>query len=89
MRKIANGNDNPNKWTMQATCTGAGWSQKGRGPCYSLFELDGRDIYKRSHTDYGGCTDTYYGFICPDCGCFTEIPKEKLPSGVRSNAKKY
>ena len=89
MRQIATRENNPNKWTMQATCTGNGWNQDGKSPCLALFELDAGDIYSRVHHDYGGGSDTYYGFICPNCGCFTEISDSKLPSYVRANAKKY
>ena len=88
MRKLANASENPNIWKKEVTCTGAGWQQTGT-PCHSLFEIDARDIKRRTHTDYGGGTDTYYGFVCPDCGCFTEIPSKDIPSHVKSNAPKY
>lgn len=89
MKKLASIKDNPEKWTIKATCDGNGWNQEGRTPCGSLFELDSTDIQKRTYTDYGGGTDTYYGFTCPDCGCFSEIPSNKIPSHIRSNARKY
>ena len=89
MKKIADGRNNEKQWKMEATCTGAGWNQNGKSPCYSLFELTGGDIRKRTHVDYGGGKDTYYGFVCPDCGCFTELPEGKIPYSVRSNASTY
>lgn len=89
MKKIANGNENPNQWKIQATCTGKGWNQNHKVPCNALFELNQSDIYFRTYTDYGGGTDTYYGFICPDCGCFTELNSNDLPSYIKSSAKSY
>ena len=89
MRKLANGNENTKKWSLEATCTGMGWDQLGKTPCNALFELNQGDIYQRKHTDYSGCTDTYYGFICPDCGCFTELKSSDIPSFVRNTAKNF
>lgn len=88
MRKIASAKENPSIWKMEATCTGKGWQQIGT-PCYSLFEINATDILKRTHTDMYGDTEEYYGFVCPDCGCFTEIQKDKIPYDVRSHARKY
>lgn len=89
MRKICNGTENPNQWKIEATCTGAGWDQNRKKPCNALFELNQRDIYKRTHLDYSGDSETYYGFICPDCGCFTELKENNIPSYVKSNAMIY
>lgn len=88
MRKLASASENPNIWKIEASCTGAGW-QQSRTPCNALYEINATDIKKRTHTDYGGGTDTYYGFVCPDCGCFTEISESKIPYNVRSHAPMY
>jgi len=89
MRELVSGENNKQKWTIEATCSGEGWDQEGKTPCFSLFELDGRDIQYRDHTDYGGYTDRYYGFTCPKCNCFTEISDSKIPSYIRNIARKY
>lgn len=89
MRKIATKYENKNLWKIEVTCDGNGWNQNGKSPCYSLFEVECFDIRKRIHTDISGCSDTYYGFVCPDCGCFTEISSKKIPFDVRSKAINY
>lgn len=89
MRKLADGKNNPEIWKTKATCSGAGWNQEGRTPCYSLWEVTALDIRSRRHTDYGGGTETYYGFVCPECGCFTELNSKDIPYDVRSKAPEY
>lgn len=76
-------------WKTQEICTGAGWNQNGRIPCGEVFEIDEMEIQRRSHSDYGGGSDTYYGFTCPVCGCFTELNEKQLPSYVKSKARPY
>ena len=88
-RKLAEGKDNPNLWKMELTCSGQGWSQGNKTPCYALWEVTALDIKRRSHKDYGGGTETYYGFVCPDCGCFTEISDKIIPHDIRSHAPAY
>ena len=89
MKKLANAKTNPSLWKTTSTCTGKGWIQIGTNPCYALWEIDASDILKRTHTDISGDTEAYYGFICPDCGCFTEIDVKDIPYEVRSGAKNY
>lgn len=89
MEKLANGNENPNVWSLEASCTGEGWNQENKIPCNALFKLNQSDIYKRKYTDISGDTELFYGFICPDCGCFTELNASKIPSYVKSIAKDY
>lgn len=88
-RKIATAKENTELFKIKVTCDGNGWDQDDHDPCYALWEATEADIYRRSHTDISECTDTYYGFICPDCGCFTELDAKKLPSRVKSKAKSY
>lgn len=90
MRVLKSGSENTQVWTTEETCTGAGWNQDAnRNPCGSLLEIKAQDIMKRKHTDISGCTDIYYGFNCPVCGCFTELNDRKIPSVVKSGAKDY
>ena len=88
MRVLEFGKDNPNVWKKEFTCTGKGWQQK-KTPCGALLEVSAQDIQYRTHTDISGFTDVYYGFTCPLCGCFTEIPTSQVPSSVRTTASKY
>ena len=89
MKKLADGKDNQRLWKVEATCTGRGWNQEGKSPCYALWEVSAMDIMKRVHTDISGDSDTYYGFLCPECGCFTELPSSDVPNFIRTNAKQY
>ena len=85
-RVLKRASENPKLWRGKYTCTGKGWVQNTH-PCGSLIEVLASDITTRDHTDYGGGRDTYYGFYCPVCGCFTEIPESKLPYEVKSMAQ--
>ena len=89
MRKLAKANQNKNMFRMKATCDGNGWNQNGKTPCYQLWEITALDIKYRSHTDISGVTDIYYGFVCPECGCFTELDEQNIPSTVKSSAGRY
>lgn len=89
MKVIATADKNENIWKHQYTCTGKGWEQHGKHPCGALLEIEATDLFKRNHTDYSGCTDTYYGFECCECGCFTEINTKDIPNEVLHMAKKY
>lgn len=89
MKVIAKAKNNPNIWHDKFTCTGAGWDQDGKIPCGCLLDVQATDIQYRNHTDISGFTDTYYGFVCCECGCFTEIPIKKIPIQVEKFAKPY
>ena len=86
-RVLKEASENPKLWRKEFTCTGQGWMQTAH-PCGRLIEVLASDVRTRRHTDYGGGTDTYYGFYCPECGCFTEISEHKLPYEVKSMAEK-
>ena len=88
MKVLAEGNKNPNLWKIKATCSGRGWAQTNK-PCGALLEVSELDILKRKHTDISGSTDIYYGFRCPICGCFTEIPFNQVPDRVQNQANFY
>ena len=68
-------------WKIVCTCTGNGWGNRGKKPCYSTIELEDGDIFKRKCYD-----EFYYGFICPQCSCFTEIDSNLLPYEVKNYA---
>lgn len=77
-------------WKTKEVCTGKGWQQDGdKKPCGEAFELTELDIQFRVHNFMGRGNDTYYGFTCPECGCFTELNESDIPSYVRNNAPQY
>lgn len=80
--------ENPNIWRMEVTCNGNGWDQENLIPCRRLIEIDERDVQKRIYDDYGE-NETYYGFTCPKCHCFTQIPEKSIPWNVKKKAIKY
>lgn len=51
-------------------CDGFGWDPP-RKPCHSVYTLEDGDIVKRKF-----CGDFYFGFICPNCHCFTQLLSE-------------
>ncbi len=78
MELIEKGNYKLPDWSMEARCTGKGWEQKQK-PCYSKWKLEDGDIVKRKNSD----GEVYYGFICPDCHCFTQLEEKELPTNVK------
>lgn len=89
MRLLAEANENPEIFKMKATCSGKGWIQEGKNPCYRLWEIDATDVLKRVSSNIDGYLDVYYGFVCPKCGCFTELEASEIPDYVKNGAKKY
>lgn len=87
-RVLKEAEENPNIWKMEVTCDGNGWNQEGLVPCRRLIEIDERDIQKRSYNSYDEI-ETYYGFTCPECHCFTQIDEKLIPKNVKSKAIKY
>lgn len=88
MKLIAEAKNNPNLFKMEVTCSGKGWHQDGK-PCYRLWEINAYDVKSRKHTDISGETDIYYGFVCPTCGCFTELNSKDIPMEVKNIAREY
>lgn len=78
----------PNWILEDVTCTGKGWDQNGKKPCYSIWDLDSGVILSREYTRYGEDYPTkYYGFFCPECHCFTELNEKLIPHDVKKNCK--
>lgn len=85
-RVLKQANKNEKLWRKELTCTGAGWQQHGTVPCGRLIEVLATDVEARAHSGWDG-TDIYYGFHCPCCHAFTEIPKTTIPGYVQNMAK--
>lgn len=77
MERLEEGNYQLPDWSIEARCSGKGWEQRQK-PCYGKFKLVDGDIVKR--TCWG---EVYYGFICPDCHCFTQIDEKEIPKEVK------
>lgn len=88
MKVLKTGEENSKLWKIEDTCTGKGWDQGSNVPCGASLEISALDIQYRTHADYSGYTDTYYGFICPICKCFTEISTNDIPKYVLNSATK-
>lgn len=78
MELIEKGNYKLPYWSMEARCTGGGCGQKHK-PCYSKWKLEDGDIVKRELLGV-----ICYGFICPDCHCFTVLDDIGLPADVKA-----
>ena len=57
-------------WAKEFICTGRG---NGDGGCGAKLLVEADDIFRTSHTDYGGGTDHYTTFRCCECGVETDI----------------
>lgn len=82
MKVLEKGNYKMRDWSLQVECTGKDWSQKSK-PCHSILELEDGDIVKREYGSINGDTQIAFGFICPECKCFTEIDEARIPNEVK------
>lgn len=87
MKVLVESKNNQKIWKGKFACTGKGWIQDGI-PCGSILEVAATDLRTRLHTDLYEETTKYYGFVCPVCGCYTEI-KKKLPVTAKHMAQPY
>ena len=76
MEVLAEPKDNKEVPSMNLTCTGQGFSNKG---CGRLLKAAFYDIQSDTHRDYGGGIDTYYYINCPVCGARTQVYKSQMP----------
>jgi hypothetical protein len=76
-------------WTIKIECDGLNWRQNDKVSCGSILELNKDDILKREWFKYPDDSGINYGFICPICGCFTQIDDDMLPEGIKTKAKDY
>ena len=68
---------------LKITCKGEGWQIKNSA-CNCIIAVGAYDIRIRKS---GVDKITKYGVICPSCGCFTSIPRKKLPDSFVIKAK--
>lgn len=55
--------------------------------CGSELEVDAEDIKKHGWDKYPDYSGTDYGVVCPVCGQFVVIDKNKIPKTVLNNAE--
>lgn len=55
-------------------CRGTGFGTTAG--CGALLLVTPRDVQRSSHTDYGGGSDTYYWFVCPECNARTDVSSD-------------
>lgn len=69
-------------WRKNVICNGKGaWHlQDKKTPCGNSRQIDENQIRKRGIS--------YYGVICPICGCFIEISASDIPERVKDKALK-
>lgn len=55
--------------------------------CGSKIEIEVKDIKKHKWNKYPDYKGTDYGFICPVCGKFVVVDKNKIPKKVLDTAE--
>lgn len=55
--------------------------------CSSVIEVEADDIKKHKWFKYPDYSGTDYGIVCPVCGKFIVIDKNKIPNKVLNTAK--
>lgn len=75
-------------WSLKVTCNGEKWTQK-QAPCGSDLEIDIKDLYFRKWFKYPNTEGISYGYICPVCGCFSEINESLLSKHMKIKANDY
>ncbi len=86
--KVLESGNTKSDWNIKTQCTGKGWMQNHR-PCGAKLLVEEEDIvhrkYAESYWEYG----IDYGFICPECKCFTALEHELIPKEIRQYCKSY
>lgn len=80
MRVLKEASENNKLPTMEVSCTGVGFKEKG---CGRLLEAGFTDIHSDYSTSLDGSTDKYYFIICPKCGTRTEVYRKDIPEVLR------
>lgn len=65
-------------------CTGAG---NRNGGCGAILLVEEGDLFQTSNSDYGGDTEHYVTFRCPECGSLTD-PIDTPFYGVNLNKER-
>lgn len=92
---------NYDDWKFEAICTGKGDNRIDLEPCYNKYTISSEDIIVRKNRELDKKSlisiiawtflgeSVTYGFVCPECGCFTMIPDWKIPKYIQIHAKQF
>lgn len=80
MRVLKEASENNKLPTMEVSCTGMGFKDKG---CGRLLEAGFTDIHSDCSTGVDWSRDKYYFIICPKCGAKTEVYMRDIPEALR------
>ena len=58
------------QWSQEVRYTGSG---NGSGGCAAFLLVEERDLFMTKSSHYDGSTDYYTTFMCPECGCLTDL----------------
>lgn len=83
MKVISEGKDMIG-WSKEYECTGKGNENCG---CSAKLLVEERDLWHTVGYSWGE-RDDYYTFICPLCGCMTDISEYDISFKVRSDVNK-
>ena len=75
-------------WELEVDCTGGEW-RDDKVPCGSTSSINATDLVRRKWCKYPDDNGVDYGFICPKCGCFTNIDEKNLTKDLKTMAKDY
>ena len=75
--KVISKGDGRKGWAKEFKCTGSG---NGGGGCSAILLVEQGDLYKTSSSDYGGGTENYITFRCPECQNQTDV--KGVPSNI-------
>jgi hypothetical protein len=75
---------NKNTWGLELHCTGKGNNEE-HSACGAKLLVESEDIFTTHHYDYGGGSESYFTFKCPQCKTLTDIPDKKIPPRIQSN----
>ena len=68
-------------WTLEQKCSGAGNHNDG---CGATLEIGHKDLFLTQHHSYDGSSESYLTFECVCCQVWTDVPQNKVPSGIVS-----
>ena len=71
-------------WAKEYECTGDG---NGSGGCGAMLLVEQDDVFETASSCLSE-TDYYSTFKCPECGCWTDIPRPPfIPRKMRATDK--
>ena len=69
-------------WTTEAQCVGGFF--RGEIPCGDTFQVTEEDLKAETRIVMGETSIKVIGFVCPTCGSFTEVHRDKIPEVIRN-----